>query len=128
MSELKNMEAGIQAWIAQRRYYKVRRIICASCGKKEERGNATELCSACALERRRQRRRAAQQERRGLQSGRYIRQTQGIFRVLVPKRQRCVHCGREFLPERSTARFCSTRCRVALYRSKQDEHHRSNRS
>jgi len=29
----------------------------------------------------------------------------------------CQHCGATFTPKRSTARFCSTRCRVAAHRS-----------
>jgi hypothetical protein len=28
----------------------------------------------------------------------------------------CVHCGAVFTPKRSTARYCSTRCRVAAHR------------
>lgn len=30
--------------------------------------------------------------------------------------QPCAHCGETFLPQRSTAQFCSTRCRVAAHR------------
>jgi hypothetical protein len=30
----------------------------------------------------------------------------------------CSHCGQPFTPERSTARYCSTRCRVAFHRAK----------
>ena len=29
----------------------------------------------------------------------------------------CAHCGTEFAPKRSTAQFCSTRCRVAAHRA-----------
>ena len=29
----------------------------------------------------------------------------------------CDHCGATFTPERSTARYCSTRCRVAAHRA-----------
>jgi hypothetical protein len=29
----------------------------------------------------------------------------------------CGHCGQVFQPERTTARYCSTRCRVAAHRS-----------
>lgn len=29
----------------------------------------------------------------------------------------CVHCGVTFAPKRSTARYCSTRCRVAAHRA-----------
>ena len=30
--------------------------------------------------------------------------------------QNCVHCSAEFTPKRSTAQFCSTKCRVAAHR------------
>jgi hypothetical protein len=30
----------------------------------------------------------------------------------------CAHCGERFAPKRSTARFCSTACRVAAHRAK----------
>jgi len=30
----------------------------------------------------------------------------------------CAHCGAEFTPKRSTARFCSTACRVAAHRAR----------
>jgi len=33
----------------------------------------------------------------------------------------CEHCGEEFTPKRSDARFCSVRCRVAAHRGKADE-------
>jgi uncharacterized OB-fold protein len=29
---------------------------------------------------------------------------------------KCLHCGREFVPSRSDARYCSGRCRTAVYR------------
>ena len=32
----------------------------------------------------------------------------------------CSHCGATFTPKRSTARFCSTRCRVAAHRATSD--------
>jgi hypothetical protein len=34
---------------------------------------------------------------------------------------RCAHCGEGFFPKRTTARYCSTRCRVAAHRSKHAE-------
>jgi hypothetical protein len=36
----------------------------------------------------------------------------------VPKKPiRCAECSERFMPQRSTARFCSTRCRVAAHRA-----------
>ena len=34
--------------------------------------------------------------------------------------QPCAHCGEMFTPKRSTARFCSTKCRVAAHRAEPD--------
>jgi hypothetical protein len=31
----------------------------------------------------------------------------------------CTHCGESFHPKRSSARYCSTRCRVAAHRAKE---------
>ena len=38
--------------------------------------------------------------------------------VTTPGVKACEVCGSPFNPERSTAKFCSTKCRVAAYRSK----------
>ncbi|QNJ17662.1 hypothetical protein SynA1840_02130 [Synechococcus sp. A18-40] len=37
--------------------------------------------------------------------------------VTTPAFKKCEVCGNEFEPKRSTARFCSTKCRVATHRS-----------
>lgn len=34
----------------------------------------------------------------------------------------CAHCGESFLPQRSTATFCSTKCRVAANRAAKKQH------
>jgi len=36
---------------------------------------------------------------------------------LLPRR--CAHCRRPFLPERTTARYCSPKCRVMAWRIRQ---------
>ena len=39
-------------------------------------------------------------------------------RVREPKKPiKCAECGERFTPKRSTARFCSARCRVAAHRA-----------
>ena len=38
---------------------------------------------------------------------------------LLPRR--CAHCGRPFLPERTTARYCGGKCRVAAWRIRQGQ-------
>lgn len=40
--------------------------------------------------------------------------------VKVTDCMNCAHCGEAFKPQRSTARFCSTRCRVAAHRAQRD--------
>jgi hypothetical protein len=37
---------------------------------------------------------------------------------LMPCPVPCVHCGAEFQPQRSSARYCGARCRVAAHRAK----------
>jgi hypothetical protein len=61
---------------------------------------------------------ARQRYRRAIRSGLLKIKGTGIFRVQVPLRVACAHCGVEFQPERTTARFCSPRCRVAFNRAK----------
>jgi hypothetical protein len=46
----------------------------------------------------------------------YIRKRRGSDE---PRELRsCAHCGNNFIPKRTTAEFCSTRCRVAAHRQK----------
>ena len=40
----------------------------------------------------------------------------GFFRIVL--KVSCAHCGKRIKPKRSTARYCSTRCRVAANRAK----------
>jgi hypothetical protein len=62
-------------------------------------------CQICAAERLREQRRQAEQRRRE-------RQRQ-------PAETLCLHCGAAFHRQRTTARFCSARCRVAAHRAAQ---------
>ena len=82
------------------------RFICG-CGRVQEylldRGeDLSDL--ACRRCWRRERNRLAMRQRRGS--------------ALVLQDRPCLQCGSIFTPERSTARYCSTRCRVAAHRAK----------
>ncbi len=68
---------------------------------------------------------AAQRERRALKAGRlrlqvtYPRGPRGPkVLVPVPVLIPCEVCGESFQPKRKTARYCSTRCRVAHHRAR----------
>jgi hypothetical protein len=70
------------------------------------------------IERRRERQRHQQKERRALAAGLVTAQRQGIFRLLLPVKRTCAQCGAEFQPQRTTAKFCSPKCRVYWHREK----------
>jgi hypothetical protein len=56
-----------------------------------------------------------QRQRRRLASGLYIEKTVGSdepLLVIVKSLRTCEHCGQDFTPLRTTARFCSSKCRV----------------
>ena len=66
-----------------------------------------QVCKNCRLEHRRALARLAAKRRR---------RTSG--EVTTPTTKPCAHCGKSFKPQRSTATFCSTKCRVAAHRTK----------
>jgi hypothetical protein len=72
------------------------------------------------IERQRERRREAQRRRRRLPAG--LIETKllagGKFRMDFPVKRKCEHCGTEFKPKRTTARFCCAKCRVYASRAK----------
>jgi hypothetical protein len=81
-------------------------VTCRECGKQwRGYGPRLRLCRECEKEVRRRR----QQERR---------QAQRAAREAARERVPCKHCGETFLPERSTARYCSVKCRVRAHRAK----------
>ena len=84
-----------------RRYIKSN---CSTCGRAMVGGGE---CNYCERDRRRQ--------QSAMRSRRY-RYRHGI--VQLRSFQSCPVCGKEFLPKRSTARFCSTTCRVKAHRTK----------
>ena len=77
---------------------------CKSCGR--EMVSGTDICKHCKRDRVRQMNAARSRRyryRAGLVKHRFI--------------ETCPVCGKEFRPKRSTARFCSSRCRVASHRA-----------
>jgi hypothetical protein len=99
------------------------RRTCTRCGASYLGRRRWRHCPACArahtalLSRARQQRRRAREKRErhiaaGLArgDGRYIYEEVGRC---------CDHCGAHFMPKRTTARYCSTRCRVAAHRARQ---------
>ena len=95
----------------QRRYLKVK---CRECGRAMVQGKGavyktvpTDICTYC--ERDHQRSFARNRSRR-------YRQRHGLVKHLPI--QQCAQCGWLFEPKRSTARFCSTTCRVKAHRIK----------
>ena len=87
------------SWKQDRRYCKSN---CSTCGRAMVGGGE---CNYCVRDRRR---------RQSAMSSRFYRRRHGIVkdRFLVT----CPVCGKEFRPKRSTARFCSTTCRVKAHR------------
>jgi len=83
-----------------------RKAKCRTCGRAMVVNNTVE-CNYCERDRRRQL--SAARSRR-------YRYRHGI--VQLRSFQSCPVCGKEFLPKRSTARFCSTTCRVKDHRLK----------
>jgi hypothetical protein len=82
-------------------------LVCKACGRPERRPGRTRstLCGEC------QRRRGVdrQRQRRCLRAGL-------VTATGEPVGRKCEHCGEPFVPERTTARFCSPKCRVYFHR------------
>jgi hypothetical protein len=51
-------------------------------------------------------------------AGLVVQREQGPFLLVEGVKGRCRHCGQEFERLRTTARFCSARCRMAAHRAK----------
>jgi DNA-directed RNA polymerase subunit RPC12/RpoP len=100
------------------RYHpRLRAMRCRDCGKRVFRGSQAFFCRGCLRERRRK----GQRQRRAFAAGLLVRLPgQGKWGccAIVPAKYACARCGAEFRPRRTTARYCSTRCRVAAHREK----------
>jgi hypothetical protein len=79
-------------------------LTCAECGAEYAipagRDQRVQRCRRC------DRKHLSQKQRQRRQSSRQ-------------RSQSCARCGEAFTPQRATARYCSTRCRVAAHRAKQ---------
>jgi hypothetical protein len=113
-----------QAWLRDQRLnprkcFSFHRIDCG-CGVRVRRGNRASRCEACQAARALERRRAGQRERRAIKAGLLgpdlVMQDGRILYPAIPAA--CLRCGESFTPKRTTARFCSVRCRVAHHRAK----------
>jgi hypothetical protein len=101
----------------------VRERTCQRCRQKKRMAAGVRICLACkeqqqaeanrANQRRRRRRERA---KRRIEAG-FLKRTGPLF--LVDNHATCAHCGANFEAKRTTARYCSTRCRVAAHRAKQ---------
>jgi hypothetical protein len=94
--------------------------VCVDCGTEEEMSVKTHRCKACRAKRDRERQTDRQRERRRLKSGLWQLKRVGQLPItqLQPVKRPCEHCGEPFIPQRTTARFCSTKCRVYHHRRK----------
>jgi hypothetical protein len=103
------------------RRYRSRSLYCCRCRRVQEH-EAAELRRQAKEQRRRdhEAKMVAQRLRRALESGRFEPPPSPVKDAgeLVPRPFTCGHCGGEFVPERSTAKFCSLKCRVAVHRAK----------
>lgn len=88
------------------------RSTCPHCGQEaaglspKHRSLIQRCCRVCRLEHERAMARLAARRRRRAKG-----------EVTTPSTMACAHCGATFTPKRSTAQFCSTRCRVAAHRA-----------
>jgi uncharacterized OB-fold protein len=87
---------------------------CPYCGRKQVPVFDRYRCASCC----REQRRAAQKRRRLLRSGLVEIITTDYFSVVRPVKFKCQQCGKDFLPQRTTAKFCSARCRLRAFRTK----------
>ena len=93
---------------------------CQNCGEDSSMWCNAKYCQVCAQERAKEANRRAQQKRRRRdtrqrQEAAGLIKNPGFFSILQAD---CAHCGQPFKPERSTARYCGARCRVAAHRAR----------
>jgi hypothetical protein len=105
--QLRQMDAGYLVW-----------VYCEDCGEPEVRGKRATRCRECQRKHARELRGRRQRDRRAVAAGLVEYQNTDFFRLMVPVRAPCRHCGTPFLRQRTTARYCSTRCRVAAHRGR----------
>jgi hypothetical protein len=123
MSRLRELEESIKAMAAFLPRNRgggahTARRACVDCGTEEKMSVKTHRCKACRAKRDRQRQTDRQRERRGIKAGLIQRKRIGQLPLvqLQPVYRPCEHCGKPFAPRRTTARFCSPKCRVYHHR------------
>lgn len=79
---------------------------CKLCRRKMAGHGVKGVCAHCKL--------AEEREKAAMRSRRY-RTRNGLTKA--PGVTRCQHCGNTFTPKRSTAKFCSDKCRIASHRA-----------
>jgi hypothetical protein len=97
-------------------------LTCPECGTEERRDIRSSRCTACQKQRRRERRREAQQRRRQYKAaaaGDRVKTTE-FFQFIIPLEVSCRQCGKRFAPQRTSAQYCSARCRVAAWRERRE--------
>ena len=94
---------------------------CPVCGQVAPLRPASRMCLACYAQRQAEANRVYQRKRRRREKARR-RIAAGIVKATGPLtlriRAECAHCGAGFVPQRSSALYCSPRCRVAAHRKK----------
>ena len=117
----------LAALFPRRPSWYVKPVRCEDCGKVERRGVTAVRCGACAARRARERQTYRQRLARHLKAGLVarnpaagpvVRRERGIVLPVEAVKGRCEHCDQEFERLRTTARFCSARCRMAAHRAK----------
>lgn len=113
-----NLMAKSRAELARIVMYRVKEC---PCGVVERMHVKSWLCTACRRRRRAEQNRRTQFYRR--RHERYLRKlATGVVvhypygSIIEPRSVPCQQCAEAFQPRRTTAKFCSTRCRVAWHR------------
>jgi hypothetical protein len=93
---------------------------CPGCKQRKPMRWSVLYCTDCRTERAKEANRRAQRKRRQRETYQR-REAAGLVKrskSFYTLQATCAHCGQPFTPERSSARYCSARCRVAAHRAK----------
>jgi hypothetical protein len=123
MNDRKSRLESLEAMIADMAAFLPHEVekVCADCGVEYSMKPCARYCEECAAWRRglanrmqQQRRRRREKRQRQIAAG--LLKGTSFFSILVSIP--CAHCGDPFKPQRTTGRYCSTRCRVAAHRAR----------
>jgi hypothetical protein len=106
---------GETAWLLQDHVL----LTCQDCGAPDWMSPNARYCPECGQRRRAESNRAAQRARRRRETKQRqlaagMLKSAGVF--LIPAPLTCKQCGQPFHPQRTTAQFCSVKCRAAHHR------------